>query len=371
MLTDEAFDHWCLNLGFSEQTKLLIAHIRSSPPVRRVRSAAGNVSGRYPSKKMGVSIQFESHRLELAAIHEMEHDPDVLAYYDQPGKIKLTYQGKDNDRRVGAIHTPDFFVIRQERAGWLECKMEERLVELAEEMPHRYMRGSDGTWSCPPGEAYAEPFGLFYNLYTSAQIDWIYQRNLLFLEDYLRVSAPPILEELSEMIRTEVTRYPGLTLRELLEKQQTGWADAIFFLIVTDGLYVDLRAVPLAEPDKVRVFLDSNAARAHTVLTPISLSDLRPRVLQARIGTSFLWDGKPWSILNIGFSLTTLRSEHNDLVDVPHETFETLLQQGKITGLAVQSQEERKESAQARLAQASPNDLREANRRYALLGADT
>jgi len=80
MFDDSAFEDWCLRLGFPEATKKLIADIRASPPARRVRSAAGNVSGRYPSKKMGVSIQFESHRLELAAIHEMEHDPDVLAY---------------------------------------------------------------------------------------------------------------------------------------------------------------------------------------------------------------------------------------------------------------------------------------------------
>ena len=135
LLDDRAFDDWCLRLGLPDETKKLIAHIRASPPSRRVRSAAGNVSGRYPSKKMGVSIQFESHRLEFPAIHEMEHDPDVLAFYDQPGQIKLTYQGKNGDRRVGAIHTPDFFVIRQDRAGWLECKMEERLKETGEKMP--------------------------------------------------------------------------------------------------------------------------------------------------------------------------------------------------------------------------------------------
>jgi len=27
---------------------------------------------------MGVTIQFESHRVELAFVREMEHDPDVL-----------------------------------------------------------------------------------------------------------------------------------------------------------------------------------------------------------------------------------------------------------------------------------------------------
>src|ERR1700687_1473929 len=104
MFRDDEFDRWCLRLAHQEKTKNIITQIRASRPSRRVRSAAGNVSGRYPSKKMGVSIQFESHRLELAAIHEMEHDPDVLAFYDQPGKIKLTYQGKNGDRRVGAIH---------------------------------------------------------------------------------------------------------------------------------------------------------------------------------------------------------------------------------------------------------------------------
>lgn len=368
MFNDDAFEEWSTHLAISEQTKKLIAQIRASRPARRVRSAAGNVSGRYPSKKMGVSIQFESHRLELAAIHEMEHDPDVLAFYDQPGRIKLTYQGKNNDRRVGIIHTPDFFVIRQNRAGWLECKMEEWLEERSKDMPHRYVRGSDRTWSCPPGEVYAEPFGLFYHLYTSVQIDWIYQRNLLFLEDYLRVNAPAVPEEQQEAIRTTVLRNPGLTLHQLLEKHPTEWADAIYFLIVTDGLYVDLHAAPLAEPEKVRVFLNSKMAHAHAVLTPISPSVPRPQILQAAVGTSLLWDGKPWSILNIGLTLTTLHSERNELVDIPHETFETLLQQGKITGLDVQSREAQQEQIQTRLAQATPADLQEANRRYALLG---
>ena len=178
-------------------------------------------------------------------------------------------------------------------------------------------------------KAYAEPYGLFYQFYTSAQIDWIYQRNLLFLEDYLRVNAPAVLEEQQETIRTTVLRNPGLTLRELLKQHPAEWADAMYFLIVTDGLYVDLRAAPLAQPEKVRVFLNRKMARAHAVLTPLSPSIPRPHILQAAVGTSLLWDGKPWSILNIGLTLTTLRSERNELVDIPHETFETYSNKAK------------------------------------------
>jgi hypothetical protein len=41
---------------------------------------------------MGVTIQFESHRVELAEIYEMEHDAELLEYYDQPPPIKLEYE---------------------------------------------------------------------------------------------------------------------------------------------------------------------------------------------------------------------------------------------------------------------------------------
>ena len=83
--------------------------------IRRAASGVGvsNVSGFYPSRKMGVTIQFESHRVELAAIYEMEHDPQTLEFYDQPPAIALDYNSA-NGRRQVVRHTPDFFVIRQD-----------------------------------------------------------------------------------------------------------------------------------------------------------------------------------------------------------------------------------------------------------------
>jgi hypothetical protein len=38
----------------------------------------------YTSRKMGVMIQTESYKVELAGAHEMDHDPEVLEFYDQP-----------------------------------------------------------------------------------------------------------------------------------------------------------------------------------------------------------------------------------------------------------------------------------------------
>jgi putative transposase len=121
----------CERLGLSAEARAVVETIRSSPPTRRVRSAAGNVSARYPSRKMGVTIQAESHRVELAALYEYEHDAQVLEFYDQPPPIKLAYDAK-HGRQLGVWHTPDYFVIRANAIGWEEWKTEVGLERLAE-----------------------------------------------------------------------------------------------------------------------------------------------------------------------------------------------------------------------------------------------
>jgi hypothetical protein len=65
-------------LNLSVQAKTAVERIRTSPLSRGVKSGAGNVSGAYPSRKMGDAIQFESHKNELATIYRLEHDPDVV-----------------------------------------------------------------------------------------------------------------------------------------------------------------------------------------------------------------------------------------------------------------------------------------------------
>jgi hypothetical protein len=70
--------------------------------------------------------------------------------------------------QVGVLHTPDFFVLDEQNCGWIEWTMEEQLVQLAEQMPHRSHRGADDTWVCPPGSADANPLGFFSRIQSSA-----------------------------------------------------------------------------------------------------------------------------------------------------------------------------------------------------------
>jgi putative transposase len=139
MFTDDTFHAWCLHNTIAPETQAYIERIRSSQPVRKVRSRASNVSGRYPSRKMGRSIQFESRHVELWGIYEMERDNDVLEFYDQPTRIQLQYRARSG-RRTTQWHTPDFFVIRQSRAGFEEWKPATALDTLTVAMPERYQR---------------------------------------------------------------------------------------------------------------------------------------------------------------------------------------------------------------------------------------
>ena len=69
------------------------------------------------------------------------------------------------DGPVGGCSTPlttsSFVPIP---AGWEEWRTEEDLLRLVEKMPHRYFRGEDGQWHCPPGEGVAEPLGFYYRI---------------------------------------------------------------------------------------------------------------------------------------------------------------------------------------------------------------
>jgi putative transposase len=254
MLSPEELSSWYERLRLSAQTRRLIDSIRSCQPARRVQARRLNVCGRYPSRKMGVTIQFESHRVELAAIYEMEHDAEVFEYYDQPPPLKLNYRSASG-RLLGVIHTPDFFAIRTACAGWEECKTEEDLLQLTAHNPNRYCRDAQGVWRCPPGEAQATPWGLYYRVRSSSQVDGVFQRNIQFLEDYLRADPVVIEHRVREAVLTVVSAHPGISLDALFHAtEQAASADDIYLLIASGAVSTDLSAAPLIDPQHVFLF---------------------------------------------------------------------------------------------------------------------
>jgi putative transposase len=370
MLDQHEFFHWCRRLDLSETAQQVIEQIRSSDPARRVRSGARSVSGSYPSKKMGFTIQFESHKNELPAVYEMEHDEDVIEYYDQPPSFKLDYEGM-NGRRIVVFHTPDYFAIRQNAAGWEECKTEQELEKLSEKNPNRYCRDEDGTWRCPPGEAHAEQFNCYYRVRTSKSIDWTFQRNIQFIEDYLRQDSPAIEKAARESAVAAVTAEPSIKLEALfLKTEGLATRDDIYTLIAIGGLYVDFSASPLVEPENVRVFPNRETALAYARIVEVSPKETatRPRFIDLAIGTTMEWNNRAWKIANVGDQMVSLLGDGNAFTELPLAAFELLIKEGRIAGVPAPMDTSLNEEAAKILANASEEDFRIANQRADIVG---
>ncbi|MCI0628550.1 MAG: TnsA endonuclease N-terminal domain-containing protein [Acidobacteria bacterium] len=371
MLNKDVLLAWCRDLNLSEQAQLAIHQIRSTDPARRVRGGRGNVSGRYPSRKMEATIQFESHRVELAGIYEMERDPDVLEYYDQPPPIKLDYQS-DKGRRLVVLHTPDFFVIRKNRAGWEEWKTEEDLSRLNQRNHHRYSLEGDQCWRCPPGDAYARDLGFYYRVRSSREIQWVFQRNIQFLEDYFRSDPGTVSPMARERVLGYVSAVAGLSLQALLHAAREFLSpDDIYLLIASDVLYVDLYAAPLVEPGKVFVFptADSALVSARIVKANQRLHPHSGQGTRLCVGSTVTWDSKVWKVINAGDTMVSLLGDEQLFTELPVPAFEALVKEGRISGLVTRAEDAFNPKIVEKLSQASEEDLRLANYRFTVVSS--
>ena len=285
----------------------------------------------YPSKKMHCIIKAESHKVEFALLLQVEHDDDVLEVWDQPPSIELEYQDR-RGRLQRPNHTADYFLFRYKEAGWVECKPTQELIRQVRTRPNRYRLDEQGRWRCPPGEAFAAKYGLFYRVYSSDQVNWAAQDNWLFLEDYYQgldrlQAAETDLALLSQMVREQ----PGILLSDLRLKTEGMNTDAVNIAIARHALYVDLAAYRLSEPWRVPVFPDRSTARA-IVRDPDQTIDQAlpiPRVA-AIAGITVSWAGQQWQISHVTPTDMTLTCERADPFPLARSAFDVLVQEGKI-----------------------------------------
>jgi len=318
-----AFELWCDRLQLSTVTRDFLIRLRSSPPARRVQGRLLNVCGTYASRKMGVSIQFESHTVELWAIYTMEYDRAVLEFFDQPYQLELHYQGPSG-RQTKALHTPDFLVLRTDGACFEEWKPEEQLFDLMVAHPGRYQRDDTGIWHCPPGEAAAASLGLSYRVRSSAELHPGYIRNLIFLEDYFfecTVSYDALMHILEVVEAT-----PGIQLSALREQDAHLRIDDVYALIARNRLYVDLFTTWLKDQQHLSLYLDQPTAEAHALLRTHRGSTSFGWTGGAdsaafHANAPLDWDGKRWTLLNLGKTTTSLLPEEGALIQLETPVF--------------------------------------------------
>ncbi len=372
MLSHDELSLHCEKHNLSGQAQSIVNRVRATDPARRVRSAFGQKLSRYPSRKMGFSLQAEGDA-QFAMLMVWEHDDRVYEVWDQPPAINIEVPAKSG-KPTAYTFSPSYFVISSDFIGWVEVWSEKRLTTLADKSPNRYQRDKEGNWRSPPGEQYAQQFGLGYRIRSSAAISSAHLRNIQYLADYYRDDCPPIEDDVVSTVIDLVSAEPGILLCELFDRLPNIKKDHVFTLIAQEHVYVDLQNDPIPEPDLVRCFRDALTAQAYAIINceePQEIA-LRLRTVKIALDAQIDWDGRPWRIGNIGDTTTTLFSldNTNALAELPNAQFESLIRQGKICG--IEQGELNRFSAEAKeiWAHASETDHRKALQHLRIIKPD-
>lgn len=347
-LTAEEFRAWCQHNKIEPETAAYIERIRSSDPVRKVRSGASNVSGRFPSQKMGFSIQFEGQHVELWACYTMERDEDILEFYDQPERIHLHYRALSG-RKTSPWHTPDFFVLRRDGAAFEEWKQTSSLEKLATTMPHRYQRQARGGWHCPPGEVAARELGLSYQVRTSDEYHPLYIENLKFLQDFWIHPFQTDAEQEAQVLAS-LAAYPGVSVAQLLEAHPGIPVDVVWALLTRTTIFTDLSATSLMNWNRVLLYRSRDEVPATKTPEP------------APLASRFLWNGRLWEV-SPEATMVTLKPELGAPLRLSPEHFESLVAEGSMKEVSSATPSPLAEAVREIVSRTGPKALEAANRR--------
>src|SRR5437764_12286255 len=101
---------------------------------------------------------------------------------------------------------------------------------------------------------------------------------------------------------------------------------------------MDMEATPLIDHESVLLYPDRATAEAHALLlasrtrTEAAFEGESPsRHLALTAGSRVLWDGRIWTLVNLGHTTVTLRPEEGPLMEVSLSSFLELLHARKIT----------------------------------------
>ncbi|MEH6913938.1 TnsA endonuclease N-terminal domain-containing protein [Priestia megaterium] len=370
MMDEIQFESWCRKNNISNKGRSIIEQIRLSEPARSVSSRNNNVSGRYPSRKMGVTIQFESSTVEFPAIYMMEHDNEVIEYYDQPNSMKINYLNQ-KQKNIGIIYTPDFFVIKDDTAFWEEWKSEEELIALSSKNPNRYYKDSKGNWRCPPAEEYASQFDLKFYVRSSKEINITLLRNLHFLEDYMLDTDATVSDEIIYEVNRKITEYSGISLFNLIKRGQKFKADDLYSLLIQDYIYIDIEKYNLANYQETPVFLNKEHAKTYQKASENSRNDSYGfESLDLKVGEKISWEGQKWAIANLGIENIALINEEKSLIELSKTVITDLFKSGKISGINLLKERSASQEVTKILLEASPEQLNIARERLEAIKYD-
>lgn len=306
MFSDIGLHAYFDRLGIPDKGRRLVEEARRNSPVRKVQSRLSNVITLIPSRKMKRMIATESRTVEYRAALLFEHDKNVEEYYSQPCYLDLRLVGKDGKTHGRIQYPPDFLVLTQDNIVVYEVREEERLVRLAKDFPHRFMK-DNGTWRFPEVEAHLREMGITFRLMSSSEFPVRFLANTEFLEPYLRSDTPPLGEEAERALRARLEERPEWPLQWLVDEALTVRGDVTppfkvddIYKAVADGLLAfDLERDDLSATRRVHVFRDRGTLELHRLLErPPNYCTMRtPMEVNLRDGAVVDYDGHNYKVI--------------------------------------------------------------------------
>lgn len=343
-------------------------------PSRMTGAARRNLSGRYPSTRMGVTIQFESGTLELATIDELEHDEAVIAFCDQTPKIKLAYQAASGKTKSYLV-TPDFVVICASRVFLIECKPLDVIRRKAEAEPELYAY-ANGRWTCPPAQRQAADMGFEHELWSEERFNAIRRGNLTLLSDYvfMRDGSPaheslqPRIEEICELVRGAGV----ITIASLLQARPGLTIDHVYASIASERIAADLGGTSLLRHETCSLYPDKatmQAMKGSADGIGLAASWVGPTVVDLKPGAVVEWDGLSAEVVNAGAEQIHFKREDGSLLSLNRGVVAELIRATKLVQHRSLSAavDDRVAAAQKFILSCRVEDLEVANERLATI----
>jgi putative transposase len=361
MLDDIAFQLYARRLGLSRKTVALIERARRGRPKAGQTTGYGSVTGRVPSDKMGHTVGTDARTTERLAIAMYDWTDAVYEFWEQSVELRLEYADRSGRRHAFRTRT-DFLVLEADGAYVDEWKTEEELLRLAETMPSRYVRDSDG-WRSPPAMEAAEKLGLQFRLRTPASVPGDIARNHTFLRDYRR-STETVSASAQKALSTAVASRPGLTIAELLAACPEARPDDLYLLFARGRLYVNLAKHRLADTSYTPVFGSESLAFAFSGQPAPGGPPAPPNDVLLRPGARVEMGGRELLVVEVSEVNVTFRADGGALLPFSREEAEAKVRAGGIC--PVGSEAGLDETVRA-LRTASPKALTAADRRVRVL----
>lgn len=272
-ITPEIFERYRAT-GLTLEGEAYVNRVRSSPPARRVGGSRFlSVSCRFPSEKMGCTIQAESRTGEYPLVLTLELDDDVIEFYDQPSPVHVA-RIRGGRRHVSA-NTPDFLVLRSARVEVIEVKPREAVLKARDKYPEEWAQ-RNGCWVCLPIAAQFDQMGIRYWVHVGEDIDAVRAANLNLLVAARRLPPLPNEAVLLKALRKILKANAATTVQAVITELALKDASIVLRWIATRTLFAATSEQLLSDVRTTRVFGDEAAMERFVAARRIDASVVQP-----------------------------------------------------------------------------------------------